>query len=284
MRENVRNVSKGRAGRERWEFALDGRQISAVAVGVLVIVGSAFVLGMNTGKGMARRASPAVAANSLEAFDTAHENLPTLPEPKNWEYEKLGGNAGPDASPPASIAQVAAPAASAQARVPPPARPLAPPAAAAAEATAPAADAPAPKAPAAVAAPVPAPAPAVAKPPAPAPAPRPASRPAPSAMDRAIAAVGGKPVSDTPVVLASAAKESAGEFVIQIGASSNRSDADRIAKRFASRGARVVAADVDGKRWYRVRLATYGTRSEAERALSRLSRETGVRGFVTAAR
>jgi cell division protein FtsN len=95
-------------------------------------------------------------------------------------------------------------------------------------------------------------------------------------MERAIAAVGGAEARPAPA--------SAG-FVIQVGASPSRAEADRLAKRFAARGARVVAADVDGKRWYRVRLAsrTYDSRSDAEQALSRLSRETGVRGFVTAA-
>jgi cell division protein FtsN len=266
MRENVRNVSRSRAGRERWEFALDGRQVAAVAVGALVIVGSAFVLGMNTGKGIARRSSPPVAEASLDAFDAAHANLPTPPEPKSWEYEKLGKSRAPDAVALAAPA-ASAPAAPPQARVPPPARPLAyaetaAPAAAASETAAPST-------------------PPAAAPAAPAPNPEPPARApaAPSAMDRAIAAAGGRPPE-------AAVASSRGAFVIQIGASPNRAEADRMAKRFASRGARVMPADVDGKRWYRVRLAstTYENRSDAERALSRLSRETGVRGFVTAAR
>jgi cell division protein FtsN len=101
-------------------------------------------------------------------------------------------------------------------------------------------------------------------------------------MERAIAAAGGAP--SKPAAKAPASTPGAA-FVIQVGASPSRAEADRIAKRFASRGARVLAADVDGKRWYRVRLAstTYDSRSDAERALSRLSRETGIRGFVTAA-
>jgi cell division protein FtsN len=105
-----------------------------------------------------------------------------------------------------------------------------------------------------------------------------------SAIDRAIAAVGGKPAKTSPASVAVAPSSAAGSFVIQIGASSSRVEAERIAKRYASRGARVSAADVDGKRWYRVRLASYDSRPDAERALSRLSRETGLSGFVTAAR
>jgi len=247
MRENVRNVSRNRAGRERWEFALDGRQMAAVAVGALVIVGSAFVLGMNTGKGMASRASPPAAEASLDAFDQAHANLPTPPEPKSWEYEKLGKSRAPDA------VTLAAPAP---------------------------APAPAPAAAPDPAPPAPQPAPIAAAPVTPAPEPPARAPAAPSAMDRAISAVGGKPAA------AAADPRGASAFVIQIGASPNRAEADRMARQFASRGARVMPADVDGKRWYRVRLAstTYDNRSDAERALSKLSRETGLRGFVTAAR
>lgn len=311
MRENVRNVSRGRAGRERWEFALDTRQIAAVAVGVLVIVGSSFVLGMNTGKGLARRsAAPATATGSLDAFDTAHANLPAPPEPKSWEYEKLGGTSrGSDST--AHAAPAGAAASTAQARVPPPARPLprandevasqaaaATAAAPSSASTQPAAAQPAPAATASAAVSAPpakntpssvATTSAPAKSPAPAPASPSAAKPsapAPSAMDRAIAAVGGSPVKTSTTTVASAAASGGGAFVIQVGASPNRAEADRIAKKFAARGARVVAADVDGKRWYRVRLAstTYDSRNDAERALSRLARETGVRGFVTAAR
>jgi cell division protein FtsN len=251
--------------------------MAAVAVGVLVIVGSAFVLGMNSGKGMARQAKPAVAANALDAFDTAHENLPTPPEPKSWEYENLGGNRAPEATTAAAPAG-AATVTTAQARIPPPARQLAP-----------ADAAPAAAEPAEVQAPASAPV-AKAPPPAPAPPPPAAKAAAPataaklSAIDRAIAAVGGKPVKAPPASVAVAPSAAAGPFVIQIGASSSKVEAERIAKRYASRGARVSAADVDGKRWYRVRLASYDSRPEAERALSRLSRETGLSGFVTAAR
>jgi cell division protein FtsN len=270
MRENIRNVSRGRAGRERWEFALDGRQMAAVAVGALVIVGSSFVLGMNVGKGMSPSSTAPVASSSLDAFDAAHANLPSPPEPKSWEYEKLSGNRAPEAT-----LHDAAPA---QARVPP-ARPL--PRPGAASATVAAQDPAATPAPTVAASSAAAPATVPAPPPAPAPASPPPA--APSAIDRAIAAVGSTTAKAVPASYAPAAS---GPFVIQVGASPNRSEADRIAKRFASRGARVVAADVDGKRWYRVRLAstTYDSRAEADRALSRLSRETGVRGFVTAAR
>jgi septal ring-binding cell division protein DamX len=73
-----------------------------------------------------------------------------------------------------------------------------------------------------------------------------------------------------------------GRWTIQLGASPNEREAQRIAVRHP--GARIVTADVDGKRWYRVRLAGFRTQRDAEAELARLSREEGVRGFVVAAR
>jgi cell division protein FtsN len=68
---------------------------------------------------------------------------------------------------------------------------------------------------------------------------------------------------------------------IQLVASPNEAEAKRIAVKHA--GARVVTADVDGKRWYRVRLVGFASRPEAQAALERLGRD-GVHAFVTAAR
>lgn len=68
---------------------------------------------------------------------------------------------------------------------------------------------------------------------------------------------------------------------IQLVASPNEGEAKRIAGRHS--GARVITADVDGKRWYRVRLVGFATRPEAQAALERLGRD-GAHGFVTAAR
>jgi cell division protein FtsN len=65
----------------------------------------------------------------------------------------------------------------------------------------------------------------------------------------------------------------------QLGASSDAADAKRLAARHD--GAQVLTADVDGRRWYRVRVAGFDSRAEAQAALERLQRETGVRGFVT---
>jgi single-stranded DNA-binding protein len=68
---------------------------------------------------------------------------------------------------------------------------------------------------------------------------------------------------------------------IQLAASPNQAEAQRIASRHP--GARVVAADLDGKRWYRVRLVGYPTRADAQAGLDRLGRDGG-RAFVAQAR
>jgi cell division protein FtsN len=68
-----------------------------------------------------------------------------------------------------------------------------------------------------------------------------------------------------------------------VGSTQERSEADRIAARFAGRGARVTVADVPGKgRWYRVRLGSFDTREAADRYLKDLERTTGAKGFVAA--
>ncbi|HZZ82985.1 MAG TPA: SPOR domain-containing protein [Anaeromyxobacteraceae bacterium] len=91
-----------------------------------------------------------------------------------------------------------------------------------------------------------------------------------------------------PRLVASAAKPAprpeaipAGAFSVQVGAAQSVDDAQRIAARFKTHRPHIVASDVEGKgRWYRVRLGVFSTRADAARFL----RETGVKGFVTAAR
>jgi cell division protein FtsN len=74
-----------------------------------------------------------------------------------------------------------------------------------------------------------------------------------------------------------------GGWVVQVGSTQERFEADRIAARYASRGARVTVADVPGKgRWYRVRLGSFETRDAADRYLKELERSTGAKGFVAA--
>ncbi|HEY6106207.1 MAG TPA: SPOR domain-containing protein [Anaeromyxobacteraceae bacterium] len=108
--------------------------------------------------------------------------------------------------------------------------------------------------------------PSPAAPPPQAPAAPPAQAPAP------MAAVPAPPAGPEP---GSAA------FAIQVGASQDRAEAERIAGRYRAHRPRVVEAVVPGKgRWYRVKLGAFETRADAERYLRDLVRETGVKGFV----
>jgi len=82
-----------------------------------------------------------------------------------------------------------------------------------------------------------------------------------------------------------ASSSPSGAFTIQIGATQQRSEADRISVRYRSLNPRVETADVQGKgRWYRVRVGSFATREAAERYRHDVSRETGVTGYVTASR
>ncbi|HEU4384461.1 MAG TPA: SPOR domain-containing protein [Anaeromyxobacteraceae bacterium] len=119
--------------------------------------------------------------------------------------------------------------------------------------------------------------------------PRPAPARAPAAEPRPAPAAPSPPsqraeASPAPRELpaAPAAGAPAGAFAVQVGASQDRAEADRIAEKYRSHRPRVVEAVVPGKgRWYRVRLGAFETRSEADRYLLDLSRETGAKGFVT---
>jgi DedD protein len=109
-----------------------------------------------------------------------------------------------------------------------------------------------------------------------APAPqKPAAAPPPKSSPTVVAAV------PAPRAGATASK---GAWVVQVGSTQDRSEADRIAARFATRGARVVVAEVPGKgRWYRVRLGSFEARDAADRYLRDLERSTGAKGFVAPA-
>lgn len=122
--------------------------------------------------------------------------------------------------------------------------------------------------------PAPAPARPAAPPVAAAPAaPAPAQHPAPPSAPPAVAA---------PAPALPAARPGPAAFTIQVGASQDRAEADRLADRYRAHRPRVVEAVVPGKgRWYRVKLGAFETRADAERYLSDLARETGAKGFVT---
>jgi cell division septation protein DedD len=122
-----------------------------------------------------------------------------------------------------------------------------------------------------------------ADPPRPAP-PRPppppaAPEPSPAATEPQAPAA---PPAQAPVAPVPAAGPEPAAFAIQVGASQDRAEAERIAGRYRAHRPRVLEAVVPGKgRWYRVKLGAFETRADAERYLRDLARETGAKGFVT---
>jgi cell division septation protein DedD len=278
-------MAGNRPARERFDFSLDARQVAAVILGSLGGLALAFFLGHAIGQRVADRPAVAVRAPASPAPTDALAVLDQAPRPDGGEvpaqfsfHETLTSAKPPqDRLPPAPRAP-AAPA------LEPKGAPLASPAPADAKAAPPPAAGQAPPGSAPVAAgPVPdgkgtgsKPAPAKAAEAKPAP---PQATPPRSAS---LAPPKGAPAPAAPSLRpASAAK---GAWVVQVGSTQDRVEADRIAARFATRGARVVVADVPGKgRWYRVRLGSFETREAADRYLRDMERSTGAKGFVATA-
>jgi len=71
--------------RERFELSLDGRQVAAVVVGALVLLGAVFVLGLNVGRQSAAAPPPARPENPLAALDQS----PRGGEPRGTKEPKL---------------------------------------------------------------------------------------------------------------------------------------------------------------------------------------------------
>ncbi len=280
-------MAGNRPARERFEFSLDARQVAAVILGSLGALMLAFFLGHTIGQrvgdrpaAIARPAPAPAPADPLAVLDQAprpdggeapaklsyHDTL-TSPRPPQEALPPVPRAAAPEprsAPAPAAAAPPSSgpvPAASSAAAPPKPADPKAIEAKAA---DAKAADAKGSE-PKAVAA----------EPPRTPPAQKPAAAPPPKSTPVAAAAV------PTPRAGATASK---GAWVVQVGSTQDRSEADRIAARFATRGARVVVAEVPGKgRWYRVRLGSFEARDAADRYLRDLERSTGAKGFVAPA-
>ncbi len=127
----------------------------------------------------------------------------------------------------------------------------------------------------------PRPPPAPVRPPAAAagPEPQPAATP-PSPATATQAPAPPRAVAPSPAPPAASPEPAA--FAIQVGASQDRAEAERIAEKFRAHRPRVVEAVVPGKgRWYRVKLGGFETKADAERYLRDLARETGAKGFVT---
>ena len=276
-------MAGNRPAREKFEFSLDARQVAGVILGSLGALGLAFFLGHALGQRVAERppaeARPAAPvpppSDPLAALDQAPRPDGGEPSaPLSFHEALTSARPPPDRLPPAPKAQVA-PAAASEARKAP---------------VAPAPDVKktpvvVPPAPSQVSASVP---PASAAAPEPGPGPTgPTGGPAP-ATGAIPAVVARPPPAPAPVAAAKAAPATStkvastrGAWVVQVGSTQERFEAERIAARFASRGARVTVADVPGKgRWYRVRVGSFDTREAADRYLRDLERTTGAKGFV----
>ena len=243
-------MAGNRPARERFDFSLDARQVAAVILGSLGALGLAFFLGHTIGQRVADRPATAARAPVAPPSGDPLAVLDQAPRPD-------GGDVPAKFSFHETLTNPRPP----QEKLPQGPEPKAAPVAA----VAPAESKVIPSAP--PAAPVP-------------------SGPASGSASGVAGAVA--PGVATPPKAASAAPKPTpggkGAWVVQVGSTQDRVEAERIAARFATRGGRVVVAEVPGKgRWFRVRLGTFETRESADRYLRDLERTTGARGFVTTA-
>jgi DedD protein len=235
-----------RVRRQQFELALDARQVGALLVAALAMLGVAFVLGLSVGRQAAAAAPEApvatrAALDHLDAPLAAHEEAaPELKAPQVLTDARPIEKTMPLA--PAKLAPA------------PAADPFA------------AQDGSSPGTPSGIAA---------------APAPAPAPKSAPTSIPVSAA----KPRAAAPARTASApAPERKGSYTIQVASSASRADAERIAARLAGRTPRIVTADVPGKgRWYRVQVGSFPSPEAARKQLPLLAR-AGVHGIVVTAR
>jgi len=263
-------MAGNRPARERFEFSLDARQVAAVILGALGALGIAFFLGHAIGQRVADRPLALARPVAVQPSADPLAVLDQAPRPDGGEvpaklsyHDTLTSPRPPqDALPPAP-------------RAPAPEPKSAPaPAATPSGLVAKASDGKAmdpkatdPKVPDPKGAETKAVDPKAAE----------AGRNVPAPPPRVVPAPALAPVP-APRAGSSGAK---GAWVVQVGSTQDRVEADRIAARFATRGARVVVAEVPGKgRWYRVRLGSFESRDAADRYLRDLERSTGAKGFV----
>ncbi len=264
--------------KERFELAMDAKQVIAVLVGSLVILGGVFVLGITVGR---QQSPPPAAATTIAAPKDALARLDEPiasheePAPELKAHQALTDTRSMDKSLP-----VPSPKTTTVAITAPPPGPVTP-AATDPVIQAPPAPAPAPAAEAAAQPPAPAVAAGVdtAKQ-APAASPKPAHAPHSNAPFAKKLAAKAKPASNQAHAAAGAKRA----YTIQVASVAHRADAERLAKKLSSRHPRIVSADVPGKgRYYRVLVGSYDSADAAKRQAASLTR-SGVHGIVTAMR
>ncbi len=73
------------------------------------------------------------------------------------------------------------------------------------------------------------------------------------------------------------------KYTVQVASLEEKSKAEKVIRDLVKRGysAHVYEARVKGKTYYRVRCGQFATRTAAEKYARRLSREAGMKGFVS---
>jgi cell division protein FtsN len=112
-------------GRERFELALDGRQVASIVVGALVVVAVVFLLGLNVGKQLGVRAAERPRAGDLDALDRAPAPPPAAKPEQLTFHERLTQAAPPPAPPREPAKPPPAPPAPAPAAAPAAPKPVA---------------------------------------------------------------------------------------------------------------------------------------------------------------
>ena len=115
------------------------------------------------------------------------------------------------------------------------------------------------------------------------PAPTPVATPTPTATLTNAKAKGSATSGTRTAAVETTRPQPRGVYTIQVASSSNRADAERIARRLAGKDARIVTADVPGKgRCYRVQIGSFPTQEAARKQLPQLAR-AGLHGLVVTA-
>ena len=248
--------------KERFELALDTRQVIAVLLGSMVILGGVFVLGMSVGR-QATTVPAAPIAAPKDALARLDEPVASReePAPELKAHQALTDVRSFDQTLP--VPHVKATTVAIAPAAPPKARP---------EETSP----PPPQAPNPFAAPAPLEKAAA--------APVPAPAATPGVASTAVKPGRAEPMKPPRSAARAVPSAKRGAYAIQVASVPRRADAERLARRYDARHPRIVTADVPGKgRWYRVLIGAFETQDAAKRQLATLTR-SGVHGIVTAVR
>ena len=264
---------------QRFELSLSPKQVGAFLIAVLVVLGSAFALGLGIGRKTDRGAAQPLAAprDALAPLDEALAAREGPPPELNAHQALTDSRSIDKAMAVPTVKSVKAPGASMpQADGKVVHEMAAPPSLAVSPTPSPAASPPIATTPPIATPPI------ATTPPSAIAISRPLSA-TPSSPRRERE---GKPSPRIQTSKRSASPDprqssSKGAYTIQIASASSRADAERLAKQLAARNPRIVTADVPGMgRRYRVQIGAFDSREAAKRQAVSLS-EAGVRGLVT---